>query len=117
MWYTVSNGGIPPLIFLISYHYPDAGRRSKGGVLYMSLQFHTAKFIVTGTIFRLFLGISLVLAVALFLSVFIPWLRDFRHEMRYINMEIQRNEGRERERWVRRKKRLWLSILPFFRYH
>ncbi len=70
----------------------------------------------TSEMLSLITGVVLVLAVTFFLAVFLPWLRDFRHEMRYINMEIQRNRGREREHWVKQKRRLWLSILPFVRY-
>ena len=65
---------------------------------------------------KLGLVVGGILALFVFASVFIPWLLAFRREMRYINMEIQRNHGRERERWIRRKKRLWLSLFPFVRY-
>ena len=74
------------------------------------------QFNVSPQMLSLLTGILVVLAVVVFLAVFLPWLRDFRHEMRYINMEIQRNRGRERERWIKRKRRLWLSILPFVKY-
>ena len=74
------------------------------------------QFNVSAQMMRLLIGILVVLAVVVFLAVFLPWLRDFRHEMRYINMEIQRNRGREREHWIKRKRRLWLSILPFVKY-
>ena len=74
------------------------------------------QFNVSPQIMRLLIGVLVVLAVVVFLAVFLPWLRDFRHEMRYINMEIQRNRGREREHWIKRKRRLWLSILPFVKY-
>lgn len=71
---------------------------------------------VTGQVLDLLIGIAIVIAVVLFMALFVPWLRDFRREMRYINMEIARNTGREREHWIKRKKRLKLSILPFFHY-
>ena len=74
------------------------------------------QFNVSPQMMRLLIGVLVVLAVVVFLAVFLPWLRDFRHEMRYINMEIQRNRGREREHWIKRKRRLWLSILPFVKY-
>ena len=75
-----------------------------------------AEFMVTGQVLDLLIGIAIVIAVVLFMALFVPWLRDFRREMRYINMEIERNTGREREHWIKRKKRLKRSILPFFRY-
>ena len=80
------------------------------------MQFLLAAFSFTPQMMRLAIGIVIVLAVVIFLAVFLPWLRDFRHEMRYINMEIRRNRGREREHWIKRKRRLWLSILPFVKY-
>lgn len=80
------------------------------------MQINDAMITFSPQMLSLIVGIVIVLAVVLFLAVFLPWLRDFRHEMRYINMEIQRNRGREREHWVKRKRRLWLSILPFVKY-
>ena len=80
------------------------------------MQFTLAFLGIDSQMMSLLAGILVVLAVVIFLAVFLPWLRDFRHEMRYINMEIQRNRGREREHWIKRKRRLWLSILPFVKY-
>lgn len=79
----------------------------------MTLQ--TLKIVTGGVMDYVIIG-ALVAAVVLFFALFVPWLRDFRRELRYINMEIERNEGRERERWIRRKRRLKLSIIPFIRY-
>ena len=52
----------------------------------------------------------------LYIGGFIPWLQDFRRELRYLNSEINRTEGREQLHWIKRKKRLIRSILPFYRY-
>lgn len=71
---------------------------------------------MTGGMVDLLIGVAIVIAIILVLAIFVPWLRDFRRELRYVNMEIERNTGRERERWMKRKKRLKLSILPFFHY-
>lgn len=49
-----------------------------------------------------------------FLVALIIKINDFSREMDYLNREIRRTEGVEREHWKREKKRLWLSILPFF---
>ena len=62
------------------------------------------------------LGILGVLALIFVVAVFIPWLQDFRHELKYLNSEIQRTEGREQRHWIKKKKRLMRSILPFFHY-
>ena len=75
-----------------------------------------AVFEMTGGMVDLLIGVAIVMAIILVLAIFVPWLRDFRRELRYVNMEIERNTGRERERWIKRKKRLKLSILPFFHY-
>ena len=61
--------------------------------------------------------IALLLAgVVILLSL--PWLAWFQQELKYINTEIQRNKenAKEQTRWKRRKKKLWLSILPFCKY-
>ena len=42
-------------------------------------------------------------------------IKEFSHEVDYINCEIGRTEGAEREYWKREKRGLWLSLLPFFR--
>ena len=41
---------------------------------------------------------------------------DFRRELKYINLEIGRTYGEEREDWKRKRRRLWLSLLPFVKY-
>jgi len=40
---------------------------------------------------------------------------EFSRELKYINIEIGRTTGAERRYWKREKRRLWLSLLPFFR--
>lgn len=57
-----------------------------------------------------------VLVIALLIALFFPWLNWFYRELKYIKEEIKRNVGREKQRWIRRKRRLWLSILPFVKY-
>ena len=56
------------------------------------------------------------LVIALLIALFFPWLNWFYHELKYIKEEMKRNVGREKQRWIRRKRRLWLSILPFVKY-
>ncbi|MBR0447629.1 MAG: hypothetical protein IIX28_04100 [Clostridia bacterium] len=63
------------------------------------------------------LGIFAIVAIIFVVAVFIPWLQDFRRELRYLNIEISRTQGREKLHWVKRKKKLIRSILPFFHYH
>ena len=57
--------------------------------------------LVTGILFAVLIG---------------RWQNNFRKELRYLRIEIERTEGREREYWIQKKRRLWLSLLPFVRY-
>ena len=61
--------------------------------------------------------ILLLLAGVVFLFS-IPYLDWFRQELKYINIEIERNKDnpREQARWIRRKKRLIRSLIPGFKY-
>ena len=47
---------------------------------------------------------------------FLKWWKNFRNELEDIKYEINTSKGREREWWIRRRRRLWFSILPFVRY-
>ena len=40
---------------------------------------------------------------------------SFRKELYYINVEIRRSVGAEKAYWKREKRRLWCSLLPFYR--
>ena len=51
----------------------------------------------------------------LLLVGFILWIRDFRRELQYVNSEIERTEGEERQYWIWQRRELWLSLLPFYR--
>ena len=65
------------------------------------------------------LMIGLVAVAFLFLAVGALhfFIRDFTRELKYINREIERaDDGGERRYWTRRKRRLWLSIIPFIKY-
>ena len=39
----------------------------------------------------------------------------FKRELKYFNMEIDRSEGDRRKHWQKKKRQLWLSLLPFYR--
>ncbi len=58
----------------------------------------------------------LLFLVSLLLVSFIRWVLDFRWELKRLKSEIGRTRGREQERWKRKKRKLWLSLLPFVRY-
>ena len=42
------------------------------------------------------------------------FFRSFKKELVYINNEIMRTTGGERERWKRARRRLLLSLIPFY---
>lgn len=49
------------------------------------------------------------------LTSLVRWITGLQRELRYLNMEIRRTEGREQQHYRREKRRLLLSWLPFFR--
>ena len=62
--------------------------------------------------------IGIVAAFFLFLLLFglVSFFNDFSHELKYINCEIQLTDGSERRYWIRKRRRLWLSLIPFVKY-
>ena len=65
------------------------------------------------------INVFLVFMAAFLFIVFLVALamkiNDFTHELDYINQEIGRTKGVEQRYWKRKKRRLWLSLLPFYR--
>jgi len=68
----------------------------------------TGFYILIGII-GFFLLIGLLFGLAQFLN-------DFMSELRYLNNEIGRTDGEERKHWIRQRRRLWLSLIPFVKY-
>lgn len=64
----------------------------------------------------LMIGIVAVPFLILLALAFACFLTNFSKELKYLNNEIGRTEGMERKRWVRRRRRLWLSLIPFIKY-
>lgn len=66
-----------------------------------------------------FTNVLLAIVIAFFAVLILVGLtmkiNEFSHELDYLNREIARTEGAEREHWKREKRRLWRSLLPFFR--
>lgn len=67
---------------------------------------------------ELYLLIGIVAAFFLFLLLFglVSFLNNFSQELKYINGEIKRTDGSERRYWIRQRRRLWLSLIPFVKY-
>lgn len=59
--------------------------------------------------------IAVVVLIGLLFSL-TRFVTDFSAELRLLNIEINRSEGAEREHYLRQRRRLWLSLLPFVRY-
>lgn len=57
-----------------------------------------------------------VLAAVLFVAAAVWWPK-FQRELRHLNLRIeQARSERERQHYLRRRRRLWLSLIPFVRY-
>lgn len=63
------------------------------------------------------LGGFIALAVLLWMIFSaVSFWTAFARELDYIKEEIKRTEGAEQQRWKKRKRRLWRSLLPFVKY-
>ena len=62
--------------------------------------------------------IGIVAAFFLILLLFglVSFINDFSSELRCLNNEIERTTGAERRHWIRQRRRLWLSLIPFVKY-
>lgn len=57
-----------------------------------------------------------VLAAVLFVAAAVWWPK-FQRELKHLNVRIaQARSERERQHYIRRRRRLWLSLIPFVRY-
>ena len=63
-----------------------------------------------------FVGAIAAVVLMGMLAAFVVRLNEFSRELKLLNTEIGRTEGAERRRWLRRRKRLWLSLIPFIKY-
>ena len=66
--------------------------------------------LLKGAVAIVIIFFTLALAIGLIKNVY-----SFRHELNYIKREIARSEGDQRKHWEKEKRRLWLSLLPFYR--
>jgi hypothetical protein len=65
------------------------------------------------TVLGILIAVLVLIGLAIWLARFVE---NFSKELRYLNMEIGRTEGRERMHYLRRRRRLWLSLIPFVKY-
>ncbi len=66
--------------------------------------------------FWLVAGILILFFFILFLYALISYFIEFYDELRYLCNEINQTDGAERKYWMRKKRRLWLSLIPFVKY-
>ena len=65
---------------------------------------------------------GLLLAAIIMITVLLVWLLwimlrpEFFRELQFLKMEISRTTGEERKKWLRQRKRLLLSLIPFVKY-
>ena len=64
----------------------------------------------------LLLGGMVLLVLPILIVMLTLYLTAFSKELRYVNGEIARTEGAQRRYWLHRRRRLWLSLIPFVRY-
>lgn len=62
------------------------------------------------------LGIVAAIVLIGLLVALVHFFIGFSQELRHINTEIGRTQGEERKHWERRKRKLWLSLIPFVKY-
>lgn len=67
------------------------------------------------------LALLLTVLLALFFLIMLAAalgqkISEFCDELQYLNSELQRAEPSQRKVWLRRRRRLWLSLLPFVKY-
>lgn len=63
-----------------------------------------------------FIIVFLIIFIIIVGTTFLQWLSDFITELKYLRCEIKRTQGRERRYWIQKKRRLWLSLIPFVKY-
>lgn len=69
-----------------------------------------------GTEIYQFMNIVILIVLFALVAVSIRFFSAFARELTYLNCEIRRAEGQERKYWLRKRRRLWLSLLPFVKY-
>lgn len=70
----------------------------------------------TDTVLYLLIGVIAAFFLIAILIGLVQFFNSFSQELRYLNIEIGRTSGTERRHWIRRKRRLWLSLIPFIKY-
>ena len=62
------------------------------------------------------IGIVAAFLLMVLLVGLAQFIKDFSRELRYLNNEVRRTTGSERRYYIRQRRKLWLSLIPFVRY-
>ena len=66
--------------------------------------------------FYMLVGVfAMLLLVGLLFKLYL-FIKGFSLELSYLNKEIERTQGAERKHWIRIRRKLWLSLIPFVKY-
>ena len=60
--------------------------------------------------------IAIIFLGFMILARIVNWILKFRRELKLLKSEIGRTKGREQKYWIKKRRRLWFSLLPFVRY-
>lgn len=67
--------------------------------------------------FIVLMVIGAIVLLAVLVVAAVVWWPRFQREYRHLNMRIQQSiSERERQHYIRRRRRLLLSLIPFVRY-
>lgn len=61
-------------------------------------------------------GVIATIFLILALIRLVDFSKEFSATLYYLNMEIKRTNGMDRSHWIRQRRRLWLSLIPFIKY-
>ena len=67
------------------------------------------------TVYYFLIIVFVVLMLALLICRIVIRFERLKRKLKYINIEISRTRGSERKYWKKKKRRLWLSLIPFYK--
>ena len=67
------------------------------------------------TVYYFLIIVFVVLMLALLICRIVIRFERLKRELKYVNLEIGRTSGSERDYWKKKKRRLWLSLIPFYK--
>lgn len=66
-------------------------------------------------IYNFLIAVFIGLIVLLLMVGLALRLEEFKRDLKYVKTEIKRTRGSERRAWQKEKRRLWLSLIPFYK--